>query len=340
MEKTKLAICIEDQEYKERFVRCVLKHYKELFEIHVVNQLCELEKESHEKFGAVILGDTHGKELDFSEVYVCLVLYEDRKEILSTNENIYYTEKYQEVYKIVEELQKVVCKKRNISYQYEERNLVQRIGVFSLSKEVMQLPFSALLAEVLGENKRVLMVDLQSFSGLVTEVEAEGALGMEDLISLATREQYTANRLSASIGYEQKWEYIYPVKNATCLSEVGIETYEKMLQILEREQAYTYEIINFGSMFLGMIELMESCQEIYMLTEKKDERNYRERHFLEEMNLRGKSGLLKKIIWIEIPTSFVKNSSWKQLSKQWLWSSLGDILRERYWMEYANGTDM
>ena len=339
MEKTKLAICIEDEEYKQRFVRCVMKHYKELFEIYVLNQLCELETKKGEEFGAIIIEDDENK-LDFSKKYVFFVLQEDRKEFLSANENIYCTDKYQEVYKIIEELQKVLCKRDDVLHRCIERNQVHRIGVFSLSKEMMQLPFSGLLAEVLGENHRVLVVDLQPFSGFVTEIETEGALGMEDLISIALTDNYTVSRLAASIGHEQKWEYIYPAKNTSCISEVGIEVYQKMFEILEKEQAYAYEIINFGSMFSGVIELMESCQELYVLTEKKEERNYREEHFLAEMNRRGKSVLLQKIIWMEMPKSSVKTGSWKQLLKQWLWSSLGDVLRERYWVDYSDGTDM
>ena len=341
MEKTKLAICIEDEEYKQRFVKCVMKHYKELFEIHVVNQMCKSKEESIEEFGVVIIGDDNEKRSDFSKQQVFLVLQENGgEEYKDTNERIHYTKKYQEVYKIIEELQKVVS--RNI---YEEKkgieeNVIQRIGVFSLTKEAMQIPFAALLAEILGENHHILLVDLQPFSGFSTEIETEGVLGMEDLLSIASTENYTINRLTASIGHEQKWEYIYPVKNTSCLSEVGVERYQKMLQILEKEYAYTYVIINFGAMFSGMIELMESCREVFFLTEKKEEQNYREQNFCEEMNRGGKDKFLQRILWTEIPVGLLKIGSWRQLSKQWLWSSLGDSLRERYWVEYTNGTDM
>ena len=82
-------------------------------------------------------------------------------------------------------------------------------------------------------------------------------------------------------------------------------------------------------MFSGVFELMDSCQQIYVLTEKKEERNYRENAFLEEMKRRGG---VAHILWLEIPVGMFPNASWKQISKQWLWSSLGDRLRERYWV--------
>lgn len=334
MEKTKLAICIEDEEYRQRFVKCMMNHYKELFEIHVVNQMQELKTKLNGEFGAVIIGDDRDMELDFSDKQILLVLQEDGgKKYLDTYENIYYTEKYQEVFKIIEKLQKAVSGNIYGTNKSVDKEVIQRIGIFSLAKEVMQMPFAALLAEILGENHHVLLVDLQPFSGMTMEIETEGVLGMEDLLSIASTENYTINRLTASIGHEQKWEYIYPAKNTSCLSEVGIETYEKMLQILEKEQSYTHVIINFGSMFSGTIELMESCKEVYILTEKEEAHNYREHHFCEELNRLGKQEILQRILWTEIPVGLVRTFSWRQLSKQWLWSSLGDGLRERYWVE-------
>lgn len=338
MEKTKLTICIEDEEYKQRFVKCMMKHYKDLFEIHVINQMSELKTEADEKYGAVIIEDNEYEGKDLKNQVILVLEEECRKQRIG--EKIYYTEKYQEVYKIIEELQKAINENISVENKRIKKEKIQRIGVFSLTREKFQIPFTTLIAEILGENNHVLVVDLQAFSGLVTEIEAESFLGMEDLISVAATENYTAHRLLASIGHEQKWDYIYPVKNTSCLTEVGLEIYQKMLDILEKEQPYTYEIINFGALFPGMMELMESCQQIHILTEKKGEPNYREHSFLEEMHRRGKEEFLQKIIWTEIFTETMRTGSWKQISKQWLWGSIGDLLREKYWVEYTDGTDM
>lgn len=339
MEKSKLAICMEDEEYKQRFVNCVMKHYKELFEIHVVNELCELGTNADEKFEAVIIGDDYETDADIFQKQVWVVLKEDNRE-QDAKENVYFAEKYQEVYKIMEVLQKAISGKNGTVHRQTKGKMPLRIGVFSLGKESLQIPFAALLAEIMGEDHHVLVMDLQPFSGLSMEIETEGVLGMEDLISIASTENYTIHRLFASIGHEQKWEYIYPVKNTICLAEVETDTYKKMLKILELEQGYTCEIINFGAIFPGVFELMESCQQIHILTEKEGEPNYRENTFIKELYRRGKDMLLKKLMWTEIPVQRVRNCSWKQICKQWMWNSLGDSLREIYWVKYTDGTDM
>lgn len=340
MEKTKLAICMEDEEYRTRFVQCVMNHYKDSFEIHVVNHIQDFTAGQNKEVGVIITGD--GKEInqgDF-EGTAFLVLQEEVLQEEALSENVYYTEKYQEVYKIIENVEKI-AKGKNYSVKKRiERREMQQVGIFSLGKEVMQIPFAALLAEILGESSRVLVMDIQPFSGLAMEVETEDSLGMEDMMSIATTENYTVNRLAASIGHEQKWDFIYPVKNFTCLTEVGAELYHKILDILQKEQSYDYVIINFGAVFPGMVEFMESCHQMYLLTDKKEERNWREKSFLAEMSAHGRVDFLKRICWLEIPMEFVREKSWQQLTKNWLWSELGDKLRELYWMENRNGESM
>ena len=93
-------------------------------------------------------------------------------------------------------------------------------------------------------------------------------------------------------------------------------------------------------MFAGMLELMESCNQFHMLTERKEEKNYREQAFIKELRCRGKDFLLQKIIWTEIPAEIIREISWEQLFKHWLWGTMGDSLRERYWMNGRDGTDM
>ena len=340
MEKTRLAVCIKDEEYKLRFVNCIMKHYKEFFEVHVVNHVCVLTEENYKSFGIIITDEYEDIGAEFVEENVCFVLQEETKKTELTNQNLYYIEKYQEVYKIMEEVQKFVTGNIYVSSRYNRTIYTKKIGVYSLTKEYMQIPFAALLAEVLGENQKVLLLDLQAFSGLSMEVDTEDTLGIEDMIAIASMENYTINRLSASIGHEQTWDYIYPAKNCSCLTEIGNEIYQKILMILEKEKTYDYIIINFGTMFAGMVELMENCYELYMLTERKEEKNYREQDFIKEMRGRGKDSILQKIIWIEVSAGMKNEFSWKQVSKNWLWGTMGDCVRERYWVNGKDGADL
>ena len=204
----------------------------------------------------------------------------------------------------------------------------------------MQIPYAALLAEILGDESRVLLIDIQPFSGFSMEIETENVLGMEDLMSVATTQNYTQSRLAGSIGQEQKWDFIYPVKRVSCLAEVDGELYQKMFDLIQTQKQYEKVIINFGAVCSGMLELMENCQKIYMLTDREADKNWREQDFIEQMQKQGKENLLQKISWVEIPVGVVREKSWRQLVKNWLWGGIGDFVREQFWMRKKNGTDM
>lgn len=342
MDKTKLAICIEDEEYKARFARCVMHHYKDSYEIHILDNMQEIAEGGKSEFQVIVIGDDKEINLCDCQESILLVLQEYVTEETSVlNERILYTEKYQEVYKIMEVLKKAVLQQFTQSVYQVQRKETQFIGVFSLQEEEMQMPFTALLADVLGEKQRVLVVDVQPFSGFIIELEPrEQTLGMEDLMAVATTEHYTSNRLAASIGHEEKWDYVYPVKNTQCLVEADGVRYQKMVEILVKEWGYEQVIFNLGTVFSGMVEWMEMCQQFYILTRRKEERSWREEAFFQEMKCRGKKEFLQKLIWMEVPKCLVKERSWRQMAKAWLWSELGDRLREMNWVEYKDGAYM
>ena len=217
----------------------------------------------------------------------------------------------------------------------------QWIGIFSLECEVLQMPFTALLGEILGEKNHVLVIDLQPYSGFATEIDTgTDVLGMEDLMAVATTGNYTNHRLLASLGHEQNWDYIYPVQNVQYLTELDAEQYKKMIYMLQKERGYEQIILNFGAGFSDAEEFMKGCDQFYFLTEKKDEHNWREQDFFTKMRILNGDMFFEKLIWMEMPVGSICGKTWRMLTKEWLWGDLGDKLREIYWVESVDGSDM
>lgn len=338
MKKEKIVVCIEDEEYQSRFVKCMMNHYKDRYEIYVVDEVTELEILLTDVKNIVIISDRETVAEDLQEKAKVLLLKEDMvEEEPSECEGIQYTSKYQEVYKIVERIEMMSEKTIGKACGKRGKKEVSMIGVFSLEKETMQLPFSVLLAETFGDKGAVLLMDLQPYSGLSMEQsELDTPFGLEDLISIASTELYTSNRLMASIGHEQRWDYIIPAKNASCLTEVDGNVYQKIIRILFSEKGYEYVIVNFGALFSGIYEFMEHCEQFYLLKARGDGCSWREKAFLEELRRQGKEEFLRKIKWIDMPKEGIRENSWNQLAKNWLWSELGDQVREQNWAVNKN----
>lgn len=334
--KTRLAVYIGDEEYQHRFVRCLINHYQSQFEVHAFTDESELQTWDMQECEVLLLGDCKKNVLEnLSKSGACVLYLKDDKEELFETEQIVFVEKYQEVYKIVESIEKVTgTHLQNGKKQEETEKKPQVIGVFSLMQEKLQLPFAAALSSICGEKKSVLLLDLQAFSGLSAVVEAEKEaeiLGLEDLMAAAATQVYTKGRLLAGIGKTDYFSYVHGVKNPECLAEGNIEIYNTMLNILTKELGYNCIVINFGSVFSGMLELLDSCNTCFFLVEKDKTVKWREDYFQEVMQKRGKKDFLCRVKKFEISAIYSTDIGWQQLAQKWHWNEVGDALRQMLW---------
>lgn len=334
MGKRRIAICMEDEVYTERFVRCMMNHYCQDYEMHMLSSVSEIaESEGKDRYDLLIMGDAfyenpgdmaghmleHGQQI--------LVLKEGADDGSYEESKIRCIEKYQEVYKIEDEIKQLLCTGTSLDKKKGDYLLA---GVFSVTCENGQLPFVAACAEIYAEKGEVLILDTQPYSGLDTEETGE-VLGMEDLMSIATTGVYTGSRLLASIGHEPKWDYIRPVKNTECLAEANVHMYRTMIDILAKEFDYKIILLNFGGIFSGMFDLMCECDILYWLGTKEQEGKWREQVFIGELRRREKEQILKESVRIEIPTGVCPEDNWRKAARQCLWGSTGTQIRTHVW---------
>lgn len=336
MTKTRLAVCIGDEVYQNRFVKCLMNHYHNQFEVYIFTDAAEIQDLDAQEYEVIIIGDCSKEDLEHLLKHGKHLLYlkEKQEEVFST-EQVNFVDKYQEVFKIVDSIEKITG--NVVQNVKEEEHSRQVIGVFSLSQEKFQLPFSAALCSICGEKKSVVLLDLQPFSGLASTEENWGnggmdeILGMEDLMAVSTTGVYTKGRLLAGIGRKANFDYVHGVKNPECLAEGNVEIYTAMIDMLAEELGYDCVVINFGSVFAGMLELMNGCDECYFLTSKENSAGWREKAFREVLEKRGKEDFFRRVKRFEVPTVYGTDEDWQQLAEKWRWSQVGDILREELW---------
>lgn len=345
MAKTKLAVCIGDEMYQNRFVKCLMSHYQSQFEVYIFTDLSEIQTQNAQECEVIIVGDCEKNELE--DLIKCgkniLYLKEDNEETIKS-EAINYTDKYQEVFKIVDNIEKLT----GTVIQKIKENQIQnkrRIGVFSLTQEQFQIPFAAMLCNICGENQSVLLLDLQAFSGMLSitgSLEKEDMtdlLSMEDLMAVSITGVYTKGRLLSGIRRYNNFEYIHGVKNPECLAEGSEGVYQSMIDILTKELGYDCIVINFGSIFSGVLELMDSCDSCYFLVSKENIGKWRENIFWEVLKKHGKESFFCRIKRFEIPAVCGSDESWEQLAEKWCRSGIGDELRYQLWEKNGYETE-
>lgn len=326
---------MKDLEYQARFVNCFMNHYKNMYELHVFTHLDQLKEETPLVYAIIITGEyTLEDMMCFVERgEIILNLTEDfveKKDALV--ENFVCTEKYQEVYKIAELVELLVADKiRGQDSSFEKSYEI--VGVFSLTQEAYQTPFAALLGKIYGEQQKVFVLDLQTYSGF--REEDASSMGLEDLLSAVTTGNHSKSRILECIRHEADWDYVCPVQNNQCLAEGSKELYDALIALLVQELGYQKIIINFGSAFLGQLDMMEQCQRIYWLCGK--EPGWREEAFSKELARLERGLLLQKLQKIEIPQISNREMSWRALLEKWNWGYMGEYLRGTLDQEVPRG---
>jgi hypothetical protein len=102
--------------------------------------------------------------------------------------------------------------------------------------------------------------------------------------------------------------------------------YTRLLQMLGEEQEYSMILLNLGSRFSGFFEILNQCQNLYLMTRNGGLCQWREYEFMEEAAKRGYPNLSDRITRVEIPAMTVPTSC-ERLVEQWKWNELGDLIR-------------
>ena len=323
---------MKDLEYQSRFVNCFMDHYKQQYELHVFTNLDLLKKSIPQEYAVILTGEYSTEEMT-SFVERGEILLDLRENDAGDNRNS--TEKYQEVYKIVEQIERLAVSDDKRTAVSQGGIKYKTTGVYSLSQESYQAPFVAMLAKIYGEEEKVLVLDLQSYSGLREEYVS--TMGIEDLLSVAITGKYSKGRLLESIQHAPGFDYVGPAQNHCCSAEGTKELFANIVDILARELGYQRFVINFGITFSGQIEMMESCEELYLLTANE---TWRENAFFKDLNKLEKEELLGNIKRISIPHGVKSDCSVGGLTERWCWGQLGETVKHMIQKEYENGTVM
>ena len=309
--KIKLAICLDEDVYQERFVKCLMKHYAKEYEVHAFSSVEDLQEGNFANYDVYILSECDSDKHLWTE--------ENNRRILWLKEE----NKYQEIYRIMELVESLLSD-RGIHSVTKGRNSLKVIGVCSLTFPALQMPYASMISDIFGEGRRVILLDLQQFSGFLHR----GELGMEDVMSMAITQNFIRGRIQDCIGHMQNWDYIFPFQNSTCLFEGNGDTYQKVVEYLGQEMGYDTIIINLGEESMSLPGVKELCQQIFLLCPKGKGNNWREQAWRKELERKGEQDVLHRIQRMEIPSVSCTDMEWDRLIESWKWGSVGDLLRK------------
>ncbi len=336
MQKKRVGVCIEDTEYEKRFTNCLMNHYKNKLELHIYTGLDQFLSMENMSLDTIIMSDCITSEDMVDEILKKIkipIVYlsdlgEEKIGFEEREGEVFILEKYQEVNYIIDEILKNIGSEiRDVKECGRVRLKTRVLAVYSLSENEFQLPFAMTLASILSENERVLVLDLQENSGLTHMTHQQDAPGMEELMIMAETGKYSYGRMASCIGHLDGIDYIFPMINSQSLCELNASICLKLIQLLSQELDYDVIVINLGARFMGFYEVLNKCQEIYLMQKKGGLYQWREMEFTSELSSGGYKNIIDKLIKIEIPMMTNPITSCERLIEQWRWNEFGDLIR-------------
>lgn len=327
MKRLRLGLCMGNREYGKRFAGCLMNHYRDQLELHIILQEEALDEAAG--MDAVLAADLSDAALErlLQKDVPLLYLHDGEREMGQyAGKGVFLVDKYQEVNKIVDEILKQIGEEIKQVGDGAVRPHMQVLAVYTLSESELQLPFAVTLASILSERERVLLLDLQENSGLSQLLDETYPTGLEELFVMAESGKYSKGRIVSCIGHLDRTDVVYPAANTECLCEVKSETYRKLFALLANEMDYTTVILNLGSRFMGFFELLGNCREIYLMKSRGGLGQWREREFYAELEKRGGEQAAGHLHEIQIPAA-PPAVSCERLVEQWKWNEFGDSIR-------------
>lgn len=327
MKRVRLGVYMADREFSDRFTGCLARHYRQL-ELHIFTDMKLLCDSRHEIDIALMEGPVFGgTDWRIAVPVVYLFDFEENAQMPEEKEGVYLVEKYQEVNRIVDEIMKHIGEEiRNVAQTGELPVRARTIAVYSLSENEYQLPLAVTLASILGEQERVLLLDLQENSGLSQLIGELPEAGLEEFLVMIEGRKFSQSRMMACIGHLDRLDYVYPAGNTECLCESSAAVYRQLIGVLAREMDYSTVILNLGSRFAGFFEVLEESREIYLLKSRGGLGRWRQKEFLEEMDKHGMPHVKDRVREIAIPRMAAPVNC-ERLVEQWKWDDFGDSIR-------------
>lgn len=367
MKQIVAAVCDSDEVYVNRFAMYTSNHHKEHIVIHTYTKLEAFMKGLLNcRFHIVLLGDGFEEAKEGIKQYQIPVLYLTEEPEIDSHADIFHRSgeqnqrwssinclaeqiqyqaraekrifKYQSAETIMHEIYQS-CEKEEVSGEYHgKKGKIEWIAVYSPVGHEMQMPFSATVASLLSEKKKVLYLNFMEWSGFLELFQLEGERNLEDLLVKIRQNRLSGEGFWQMVSQNETLYYIPPATNPENLYQMEKSEYFKLMAFLEEETDFEAVILDFGSTLQGFFDILEHCSTIFLLMKSGGIAECRKLQFENAIQKSGHDSLLKKIQMIQLPFSTLQVVPTAGLLEQFKWSEIGDIARKKLFgvVEYGD----
>lgn len=288
MVQLKIAFLDEEEAYLEQLKGYLIRKKELFFQIRTYTRAESFLADSkRESFDAVVMTAAFGEAVKGHIGHAKqVILCEGVKE--APCGECFYVKKYQSAEKLLCQISAMLWQEETEENRCFPETASELIGVYSPIHHENQMLFGLTMAQVLGETRKVLYVNLMEHSGFYALTKTEAGEDIGDLLYGMLQEGHDfaagLHRVRLSC---RNFDYIPPAVNPEHLAEISKPLYEKLLMAFKNQSGYDVVLVDFGRVFLGFAEMMPAFESFYCLGREGMVNRYRVEEFLEYLEKEG-----------------------------------------------------
>lgn len=327
MKSRVMAVYDVDPYYADRFAEFVNLREKLPFIVMPFSSLERLKKYAKEHSVEVLLihDKIPGSELEQIPAGQIITLSEG--ETLQTDESYPSVYKYQSSDSIVREVMATYCETPKPISNLSTGIKAWIVGIYSPVKRCLKTSFGLTMGQLLARDSKVLYLNFEEFSGLSQLTNASYREDLSDVLYYFRQESCTWMRLGSVIHSWGDMDYIPPARYPEDLYQIEGTDLARLVRQIGAESDYETLILDLGQMGKRSVEIMETCDIVYMPVKEDTVSAAKIHEFDQYLKAAGKEELADRIHKVKLPyhNSFGRKDSYIE---QLLWGELGDYVRQ------------
>ena len=301
-----LAVCDTEREYAVRFMNYLTEKQNLPFEIRSFTSVETLREFALEHHIEILLiseraADDEIRQMDIGTV---MILTEDGsglpEEGFPEAANCRQIYKYQSQSRVVREVMDCYgAEKAAMEPEVIAKPSCVRTGICSVSDPGQKVIFSMIYGRILSEKFPSLYLNLEPGSGMdqFLPEKGESMRTLSDLMYFYRRGRsgliYQLNTMLRKFG---SLDYLLPVRDASDIGEMTEDQWTGMLGELTRTSTYRRILLDLDWKMNGFNELIQGCEEIYVIAHDDPVSRMRNRAFAAELEVRAGREKIREVI--------------------------------------------
>lgn len=264
MKKNVIAVCDTDAEYACNLAEYLNKKKKLPFQAEAftdVKKLCKYAGESPPEILLISESDVDSHVENLNNENMILLSKEREKE----GEDHKCVYKYQSADSIINEVMEYYTKMPSAAVLTMPVRKMAVIGVYSPVGRCGKTSFALTAGQILAENKSVLYVNMEEYSGFEQIFGEEYERDLSDLLyAIRCKNINPLWNMESMTAHAGKLEYLPPAASAEDIRDVQFGEWMQLFQMIRSKGKYDVLILDIGSSVDNLFGILDFCSRVYM----------------------------------------------------------------------------